>query len=625
MRTNSPSPLCHATPQPRKPTRTVQRKVYGKKRSNAPKAVFDQNSPEMAIFRPQQPDEAVEAIQANLARVSIAEKPGPVQEADIPSPDNLGDQTNLETQDSYESTCPSSPPPVPTTNRPPTRAPEKKKYETMVEVRIVAKAAQPATTKNEERTRTLPPKEMTSKKISAARRSSGFVHDTKVNAYVRPILNEALSPLSSQSVQNFNTWASRSATMFNVAKLAEGSYGEVYKLNLHEEGSRPAVSKSKLAKLKAYGDGVFKVVPLRAQSGPGSKKFTTIDEIVSEVKMLKYLDPIPGFARFREIHVVQGRFPEAFQIAWDHYKKTKDDCLNPNPASKKSYPDTQLWAIIEMDDAGCELEKFHWSSIFQIYDIFWGVAMALARAEEYAFFEHRDLHLGNVCIRSTRPDGSMESPTDMEIARQKSPSGFGINLRLADLPDDVEGVIENASSDLDKKQIFDAIGEDEDEILLRDTYRYMRATLYTGNPTETEKTPDIPGIWADYAPRTNLVWLLFILKNLLKNRKPEVPPPTAQPQRKALAPCSPNRTMERQQVLGKTTKHKDQSVTGGMKERQTKDLQTCVAQLKQTLENRLKEVLNLLDLEHGHEDMCCAADLVAYAMDSQWLAEQDFF
>lgn len=80
----------------------------------------------------------------------------------------------------------------------------------------------------------------------------------------------------------------------------------------------------------------------------------------------------------------------------------------------------------------------------------------------------------------------MESPTDMEIARQQSPSGFGMSalettiidyslsradLRLADLPDDPEGIIENASSDLDKKQIFDAIGQDEDEILLRDTYR----------------------------------------------------------------------------------------------------------------------------------------------------------
>ena len=225
------------------------------------------------------------------------------------------------------------------------------------------------------------------KKAPKAKRPSGYVHDSQANDYVRPILKEALSSISSESIQQFDKWASHSATMFHVAKLAEGSYGEVYKFHLHEEGKRPAVSKSKLAKLKAYGDGVFKVVPLRAQQGLGSKKFTTIDEIVAEVKMLKYLDPVPGFARFREIHVVQGRFPEAFQTAWNHYKKTKDDCLNPNPSNKRAYPDTQLWAIIEMDDAGCELEKFSWSSIFQIYDIFWGVAMALARAEEYAFFE----------------------------------------------------------------------------------------------------------------------------------------------------------------------------------------------------------------------------------------------
>lgn len=32
-------------------------------------------------------------------------------------------------------------------------------------------------------------------------------------------------------------------------------------------------------------------------------------------------------------------------------------------------------------------------------------------------------------------------------------------------------VVEVASSDLDKKQIFDAIGRDEDEAMLRDTYR----------------------------------------------------------------------------------------------------------------------------------------------------------
>jgi serine/threonine-protein kinase haspin len=253
----------------------------------------------------------------------------------------------------------------------------------------------------------------------------------------------------------------------------------------------------------------------------------------------------------------------------------------------------------------------------------------------------------------------MEPPSELEVALQQSSSGFGASslettiidyslsradLRLADLPHDPEGVVEIASSDLDKRQIFDAVGRDEDEILLRNTYRQyvksnnsfsreqvltpvnsMRATLYTGDPAETEKTPDIPGIWAEYVPRTNLVWLLFILKNLLKNRKAEAPQPAAPAQRRVLAPCSPNKKLTEGSNKGKP-KAKDHEAAGALvKDRQTKDLSARVSKLKQMLEDRLQSVLGLLDIEHGHEDMCCAADLVAYAMDSQWLAEQDFF
>ena len=234
----------------------------------------------------------------------------------------------------------------------------------------------------------------------------------------------------------------------------------------------------------------------------------------------------------------------------------------------------------------------------------------------------------------------MEPPTELEIARQSSPSGFGYSclettiidyslsraeLRLADLPDSAVGVAEIASSDLDKRRIFDAVGHDEDEALLRDTYRFMRATLYTGIPTETEKTPDVPGIWAEYAPRTNLVWLLFLLKSLLKNREPEPALPAAQPQRTVLASCSPNRAVMSPQSTGKALQAKDIGLESDLaRKRQTK-IHARVSKLKQTLEDRLRSVLDLLDLEHGHKDMCCAADLVAYAMDSQWLAEQDFF
>ncbi|OOQ86108.1 hypothetical protein PEBR_24385 [Penicillium brasilianum] len=656
MSTRTSSSLTgHATPmEPRKPTtRTVaQRKVYGKRRTNAPRAVFDQNSPAKTKQTSTDMDNTVEALQTKLAKVSIKDEPVPEQqdsdttaqrgdvEQEVTIEDvSLAEETSSTaiTPEFIDTSCEKSSPEAPPLTQ--------KSYETMVEVRISNQPGKKTSSKTQKQQDDIPATETrTPRKKSTnptGRRSSGFVHDTKANAYVRPILKEALSSIASQGIQKFSAWASRSATMFQVVKLAEGSYGEVYKLHLRDEASRPPVSKSKLARLRAYGDGVFKVVPLCAQRGPRSKKFTSVAEIVSEVKLLKYLDPIPGFARFREIHVVQGRFPESFQSAWDYYKETKDDCWNPDPSSKKAYPDTQLWAIIEMDDAGCELEKFCWSSIFQIYDIFWGVAMALARAEEYAMFEHRDLHLGNVCIRSTRPDGSMDPPKELDIARQSSPSGFGYSglettiidyslsradLRLADRPDDPEGAIEIASSDLDKRQIFDAIGQDEDEALLRDTYRYMRATLYTGIPTETEKTPDLPGIWAEYAPRTNLVWLLFLLKNLLRNRKAEPTQPTSKPERKALAGCSTNRALMSPQSNGKALKAKDINSEGDLlRKRQAKDIQSGIFQLKQTLEDRLQCVVDLLDLENGHEDMCCAADLVAYAIDSQWLAEQDFF
>ncbi|THC92871.1 hypothetical protein EYZ11_007652 [Aspergillus tanneri] len=492
----SPVAVGDATPKRSKPKSTktrahAQRRVYGKRKVDAPRAVFDERSPAKLIEKKttEAVQDAVDCIQAKLAEVRIDETQATQQEEATVEKTikkagearNTEDEhgSNIETQHIEPENGPHSAKPTPKKN-PVT----KKRYETMVEVRISPKID---TRKSKREQRDCQSTDENGKRTTrnkpAQHLSSSFASDDKANAYVRTILDEALSPTAAHSVQQFSSWAAHAGNLLEVVKLAEGSYGEVYKLRLREEVCKKEMSKAKLARLKTYGDGVFKVVPLRAQSGPGSKKFTSIQEIVTEVKMLKYLDPIPGFARFREIHVVKGRFPESFQKAWDYYKKTKDDCLNPNPSSKRAYPDSQLWAIVEMDDAGCELEKFSWSSIFQIYDIFWGVAMALARAEEYAFFEHRDLHLGNVCIRSTRPDGRMDPPTDVEVMRLLSPSGFGIStlettiidysLSRAELRTSGEFTesVDIASSDLDKKQIFDAIGRDEDEFMLRNTYR----------------------------------------------------------------------------------------------------------------------------------------------------------
>ncbi|KAL4919910.1 hypothetical protein BDW62DRAFT_199328 [Aspergillus aurantiobrunneus] len=618
-----------------------KRKVYGKRRTGAPRAVFEERSPAkgLEISRTKVVQDAVEYIETKLADIRLDEAVDAEDGEGETKEENLDEVTETKSYTPVFDETPTLNPEtlaesVPTQQPSPKTAPlVKKRYQTMVEVRITPKVTlQGPREQAKEAPKESPvdsSKRSTRKSKTSPRTSFGYVCNEKSTSYVRSILNETLSSAAAQGIQKFDSWAARAGEMLQVVKLAEGSYGEVFKLKLREDICQKQMSKSKLARLRACGDGIFKVVPLRAQSGPGSKKFTSVEEIVAEVKMLKYLDPIPGFARFREIHVVQGRFPEAFQKAWDHYKKTKDDCLNPNPSSKRVYPDSQVWAIIEMDDAGCELEKFSWSSIFQVYDIFWGVAMSLARAEEYALFEHRDLHLGNVCIRSARPDGRMHAPSDLEIMRQSYSSGFGLSTlettlidyslsRAELLVDETSKLMEVTSSDLDKKQIFGAIGQDENDVLLRDTYRYMRAQLYKGNPADTEKTPDIPGIWGEYAPRTNLIWLRFLLKMLLKNRKPEAPESVAQNPRQPLAPCSPNKEIKKTIKPGK-------KVDAANETQVSSDVRAKISQLKRALEDRLNAVLELLDLEHGHQDMCCSADLVAFAIDAQWLDEKDFF
>jgi serine/threonine-protein kinase haspin len=55
------------------------------------------------------------------------------------------------------------------------------------------------------------------------------------------------------------------------------------------------------------------------------------------------------------------------------------------------------------------------------------------------------------------------------------------------------------------------------------------------------------------------------------------------------------------------------------------NLGEALTKVQAALTDRLNKVLEILDLEHGRDDMCCAADLVAYAIDQQWLDESDFF
>jgi serine/threonine-protein kinase haspin len=49
-----------------------------------------------------------------------------------------------------------------------------------------------------------------------------------------------------------------------------------------------------------------------------------------------------------------------------------------------------------------------------------------------------------------------------------------------------------------------------------------------------------------------------------------------------------------------------------------------ISELESRLSEQLQIVLEILDLKDGDDSMLCAGDLVAFAIDSQWLEEKDF-
>lgn len=140
----------------------------------------------------------------------------------------------------------------------------------------------------------------------------------------------------------------------------------------------------------------------------------------------------------------------------------------------------------------------------------------------------------------------------------------------------------------------------------------MRAQVYKGKPLDPNQAPSIPGQWEVYSPRTNLIWLLFLLESLLKNRKPEIAHGVP---RQPLTDRSANKI-----IKNKGTGNGKSALLKECTEQQT----SATADLQATLLERLDIVRDLLDLEDIEESMCCAGDLVAFAVDSQWLEEKDF-
>jgi serine/threonine-protein kinase haspin len=365
------------------------------------------------------------------------------------------------------------------------------------------------------------------------------------DAYIRPLValtNEQRIPLA------FDAWSDALIPHFSISKIAEASYSEVYRLSLLED--HPTLSSADESVLKLVA-----LKPLSSDTDSNKTKaqqkrednMSAIEDVVSEVRLLKRMTEIPGFTNYRALHILQGRPSKPFVQAWKEWNKARrkgEKSEFPDPSRKANYDENQYWAVIEMQDAGTDVEKLiedeakdkasvdenGLRSIWATWDIFWQTALAVAKGESAARFEHRDLHLGNICVRR-KGDDHIELPdvherklgftnlettiidytlsrADMTSSPRQTPQSSSSDSSqdsVESVSTDRDEEVEVAYNPLQKQpQIFEGDAEDEYQY---EIYRYMCKIV-----SHQEKSELDP--WRPYQPKTNLLWLHFVLHKL---------------------------------------------------------------------------------------------------------------
>lgn len=147
-----------------------------------------------------------------------------------------------------------------------------------------------------------------------------------------------------------------------------------------------------------------------------------------------------------------------------------------------------------------DLEKFKFKNMRQVQSVVMQLVNSLALAEEHIHFEHRDLHLGNILVKETAIDqfidgndtfafdGIQCSIIDYSLSRMRDTAG----VAYRDL-DSIEWLFEGDSSIDSQYQV----------------YKDMKSNKGTAS-------------WKEFRPRSNILWLAFILERLVQKQKKSI-------------------------------------------------------------------------------------------------------
>ncbi|KAJ0183107.1 hypothetical protein K1T71_001083 [Dendrolimus kikuchii] len=294
----------------------------------------------------------------------------------------------------------------------------------------------------------------------------------------------------------------------NCHKIGEGVYGEVFLWRDRDGRAR-----------------VMKIVPVAGSvkvNGEHQKDFQEIiSEIVIAMELSALRSPIAAIDRHFEdgkevdaldlhdlenatdvfnevlaVRCVYGSYPSRLLDLWELYDECKGS-ENDNPAI---LPVDQQYIVLELANAGQDLESYQFNNAEQAHALFLQVAFGLAVGEEAYQFEHRDLHWGNVLIAPTDQKyasfvlrgrchrvarcGVAATIIDYSLSRLSCPLGAG---------GDTAALYNDLATD---DGLFDAVGDYQFEV-----YRLMRDKL--GND------------WKNFEPYTNILWLHYTVDKMI--------------------------------------------------------------------------------------------------------------
>jgi serine/threonine-protein kinase haspin len=409
-----------------------------------------------------------------------------------------------------------------------------------------------------------------------------------------------------KSYQDFTNFVSANGT---AKKIAEAGFGEVYQISISDPDDPGSPEES-----------VFKILPLRRQAVDARtrskwtkeqkemyeremKEHTTLKDATSEIKILMNLSPIVGFVDFKELHVLRGRSNSYWSSIYQSFQASQSEkSAFPDPMDANGWADDQLFLAIEMVYAGEPLSKLlkQMTTVWSVWDIMWGVLLAIGRAEEHFEFEHRDLHVGNICLKpldATHTDGvdwpNMQVQdytrdlnfTDLEVTILD----YGLSrIRLPDAKRGQDVIYTKLEEDIFRG--------DESESRQYAMYRHMKNVMYFDEPNadyeaRADEVAKSRRNWRGFHPLTTAVWLCFLVEKLAANIK------------------WPSESAENEQWNMKNVK------ILAPEERELARAKMLV------VEARLKELFEMLTLGNIPSEVWSATSVVEWAEDEDWIIE----